>query len=383
MKQAGRNAEWIARCLFGVTVLLFGLLVLITEARADWQEEWNKTVKAAEKEGKLNIAPVGSSWYPVFTGAFQKKFPKIKVTMLPEAGPGATGQRVVTERRAQRYLQDIYIGGGITPVALLYPNKAFVPIRQHLILPDVLDQSKWWQGKHHFGDPEYKYVFFFEGTARSGPISYNTNLVKPNEIKSFWDLVKPKWKGKIASYDPTRPGTAGAGARFFYHKLGPEFLTKLYGETVKTVSRDRRQILDWLARGRYSIALFLSYPDVTKAAKQGLPVKLFPTDHFKEGASLDVYNGSTGIFDRAPHPNAARVAVNWVLSREGQMAWMKVALEKGYDYATLREDIPAKLIPAGRRRKGVDYLYTADPELGNMKPIRDLLKKAQAKARGR
>ncbi|NIO11237.1 MAG: hypothetical protein GTO40_25760, partial [Deltaproteobacteria bacterium] len=144
-----------------------------------------------------------------------------------------------------------------------------------------------------------------------------------------------------------------------------------------------RQILDWLARGRYSIALFLSYPDVTKAAKQGLPVKLFPTDHFKEGASLDVYNGSTGIFDRAPHPNAARVAVNWVLSREGQMAWMKVALEKGYDYATLREDIPAKLIPAGRRRKDVDYLYTADPELGNMKPIRDLLKKAQAKARGR
>jgi len=216
------------------TNLLMGAMTA-PEAESAWQEEWKRTVKAAEKEGKLNIAPVGSSWYPVFTESFQKKFPKIKITMLPQAGPGATGQRVVTERRAQRYIQDIYIGGGITPVALLYPNKAFVPLRPNLILPDVLDQSKWWKGKHHYGDPELKYVFFFEGTARSGPISYNTKLVNPDEIKSFWDLLKPKWKGKIVSYDPTRPGTAGAGARFFYHKLGPEFLSQLYGETVTTV----------------------------------------------------------------------------------------------------------------------------------------------------
>ncbi len=96
--------------LLGLPMMLLVGELTAPEAKSAWQEEWKRTVKAAEKEGRLNIAPVGSSWYPVFMEACQKKFPKIKVTMLPQAGPGATGQRVVTERRAQRYIQDIYIG---------------------------------------------------------------------------------------------------------------------------------------------------------------------------------------------------------------------------------------------------------------------------------
>ncbi len=45
-------------------------------------------------------------------------------------------------------------------------------------------------------------------------------------------------------------------------------------------------------------------------------------------------------------------------SREGQMAWMKAAMENGYDYATLREDLPAERIPAGRRKiRSPAYLY--------------------------
>ena len=84
-----------------LSIVLGAVFIGPGEAKASWQEEWARTVKAAKKEGQLAIAPIGSSWYPVFREVFQKKYPRIKVTMLPPAGPGAVGQRVVTERRAE------------------------------------------------------------------------------------------------------------------------------------------------------------------------------------------------------------------------------------------------------------------------------------------
>ena len=58
------------------------------------------------------------------------------------------------------------------------------------------DLSKWWQGKHHYIDPEGQYIFMYEGALYGAPISFNTSMVNEKEIKSAWDLVQPKWKGK-------------------------------------------------------------------------------------------------------------------------------------------------------------------------------------------
>ena len=73
---------------------------------------------------------------------------------------------------------------------------------------------------------------------------------KADEIKSWWDLINPKWKGKIIGYDPTIAGVARNVLWYLYMNkaLGPEFMSKLYGDMQLTLSRDHRQLVDWLRR---------------------------------------------------------------------------------------------------------------------------------------
>ena len=75
---------------------------------------------------------------------------------------------------------------------------------------------------------------------------------RPDEIKSWWDLINPKWKGKIIGYDPSIAGVARNVLWYLYMNkfLGPEFMSKLYGDMQLTLSRDHRQLVDWLADGK-------------------------------------------------------------------------------------------------------------------------------------
>ena len=350
------------------------------EAKAGWQADWEKTVKAAEKEGEI-VVYCTDGLDLVFREGLQRKYPKIKVTTLIGRG-FELGQRVMSERRAGKYIPDVFAQGSTTPVRVLYSGKALVPIRPALVLPEVLDQSKWWQGKHHYVDPENAYVFMFEGTARSGDITYNTNLVKPEEVKSYWDLLKPQWKGKIIVFDPLTAGPASNSERFFYYnsELGAEFLKRLFSETDVTVVRDNAQFFDWLGVGKFAVGLYGR--NVEKAEKQGLPVTQFFPGHFKEGASVGAYNGTLSLLNQAPHPNAAKVAINWLLSREGQMTWLEYNSRREADYDSMREDIPKeKVSPRGRRVQGVKYLMTDRPEWMDMSPIYEVIKRALATAK--
>jgi ABC-type uncharacterized transport system YnjBCD substrate-binding protein len=82
----------------------------------------------------------------------------------------------------------------------------------------------------------------------------------------------------------------------------------------------------------------------------------FDTALFKEGAPLSTSSGNIALFNNAPHPNAARVVINWLLSREGQIAYQTHDPLKD----SLREDIPKDMVPEHtRRKKGVEYLLLA------------------------
>ena len=183
------------------------------ESRPAWQIEWEKTVKAAEEEGALVIY-MTQAFEPVFREVFQKKFPKIKVTLVTGRGPDLS-QRVMSERRAERFAVDLYISGNISPLTVFHKAKILEPVKPLLLLPEVLDTSVWYEGKHHYDDPENRFIFVFEGTPRSGEITYNTKLVNPAEIKSYWDLLNPKWKGKFVSVDPLVSGPISAAHIFF------------------------------------------------------------------------------------------------------------------------------------------------------------------------
>jgi iron(III) transport system substrate-binding protein len=218
-------------------------------------------------------------------------------------------------------------------------------------------------------DEEEKYIFVFNADVQSD-FSYNSKLVNPKEFRSLWDFLNPKWKGKMVMYDPT---LASGSMQFVYHhpELGPPFLRRLFSEMEIPASRDYRQLGDWLAVGKYALILFTNADriDLEIAKKQGLPVDSFDPTTFKEGAILGSANGNLALIDRAPHPNSARVAINWLLSRKGQTIYQRILQNN-----SRRIDIPKDHMPPNKRRKeGVQYVWTDKPEWLDMKPILDFV----------
>ena len=349
------------------------------DSRPAWQMEWEKTVKAAEEEGTLVIY-MTQAFEPVFREVFQKKFPKIKVTLVTGRGPDLS-QRVMSERRAERFAVDLYVSGNISPLTVFHKAKILEPVKPLLLLPEVLDTSAWYEGRHHYDDPENRFIFVFEGTPRSGEITYNTKLVNSTEIKSYWDLLQPKWKGKFVSVDPLVSGPISAAHIFFYKHpdLGPEFLRRFHADTEIAIVRSNEQMLDWLSAGKYAFGI--GARDVDTAMLQGLPLNQFLPASLKEGSSVTAYNGTLSHFNRAPHPNAAKVAVNWLLSREGQTAWLDSNQKTGGLYDSLREDISKdKVSERARRVKGAKFLWLNPEWIGELDAIRDIIKKALASA---
>ncbi len=366
-------------CLFVLTLVWLGSSSAFSAEGKGWQAEWDKTVQAAKKEGQVTVY-VSSRGVTHPSDAFQKKYPEIKY--LSVVSPTAMiAQRTMSERRARKYIVDVILAGANPNYQVFYRNGVLDPIRPALILPENVDKSHWVRGKQFYIDPEGKYVFvFFGNVARVG--SYNTKLVDPAEFKSYRDFLKPKWKGKILARDIRRPGSGGDAMRFFYAsaELGPDFIGQFFGETGITLTGNNRQGVDWLSRGRFPVGLFLGR--VAQAKAQGLPVDEFDPHNFKEGAPLGISGGSVVLVKNAPHPNAAKVFINFLLSREGQKAMQKKMVRLGAGADSMRLDISKDYVPRiVRRRKGAKYTFTATPKLTNMLPIYKVVNKALARAK--
>jgi iron(III) transport system substrate-binding protein len=347
------------------------------EARSAWPEEWERTVKAAEQEGQLVIYSLNDMSELFSHSAFQQKFPKIKMVMV-SARAGDLANRILAERRGGKFLGDIGNLGNTSPLTVAQ-GKGLDPIPSAFILPEVKDETKWWQGKHQFIDSDGKYILVYVA-APLYLVAYNTNLANPAEFKSYWDLLNPKWKGKMAAFDLRAGGFANTRDRFFYHnpELGPKFLKRLYSEMDLTFYRQYPQGEDWLATGKFALCL-CRHQSISEAKAQGLPVDLIDPAAFKEGIGIESRAKTLSLFNKAPHPNAAKVFINWFLSREGQIDFQKLSakyIPAGAE-GSLRMDIPKDdIAPRNRLLPGVKYVPQWNPELFDMEPIRKVFSDA-------
>jgi iron(III) transport system substrate-binding protein len=338
----------------------------------DWEKEWKVTIQAARKEGKL-VFHAGNSVEPCFN-EFQKKFPEIKVTRMLTQGGNAAHERLIAERRAGVYVADIvHLGAGSG--SLLASAGALDPLEPYMIFPEVLDQSKWFEGRHYFADKDGKYLLKYASNP-GVDISYNTKLVNPDSIKSYWDILDAKWKGKIATYDPRVRGSRLFSYFYYNPELGPRYLRRLFGEMELTPSRDRRQITDWLAQGKFAIALRTA-PEASTlddAKAHGLPVNWFSPGHFKEAVAISGGPAHIAVINRAPHPNAAKLFINWFLSREGQLVAQSIAAKQGDSIDSLRIDISKDMIPPDFRRTEKTKFFDMDtPEHASDDPALKLI----------
>src|SRR5262245_25654322 len=129
------------------SVLLLGLLISVGTAHAadskpSWQLMWENTIAAAKKEGRLNFY-VGRYGSEPLLNEFRKEFPQIKIVSTNGTG-NSLGTRIVAEARAGNVLADLYSGGAVTNFEILYKGKILDSIRSALILPENLDEAKWY-----------------------------------------------------------------------------------------------------------------------------------------------------------------------------------------------------------------------------------------------
>jgi iron(III) transport system substrate-binding protein len=327
--------------------------------------EWGRVVAAARKEGKVVIySDPGRE--KIYTDYFEPAFPGIKAEIV---SGNRLSTRIAAERRTDKFIPDVYLAGASYGD---YPGlrglNAFLPIRPALLVPEVLDESKWFEGKLWFADEEEKYILMFS-LQTATKMAVNTNLVNPAELTSYKQLLDPKWRGKIVSSDVTAGGQGGGNIRYLYlnPRLGPDFLRKLYGEMDVTLSRDDRQSIDWLAQGRFAILLFPAWLEVTRAKEAGLPVETVNAQQMEEGYALTTGPNNLYLMNLAPNPNAAKVFANWFLSRDGQMAFEKVVQSPSLRVDTpTKELLQARLVP----KKGGNYMVStlhkysrSDPEI--------------------
>jgi iron(III) transport system substrate-binding protein len=322
----------------------------------DWQKTWDATLAKAKTERKVVVT---GSPDPVMRSkvipAFEQRY-GISVDFIAGRA-GELVERTRMDRSAGLYSNDAYMTGVATAFNVLYPEKMIDPLKPLLILPEVTDGSKWKRGSIWFMDPEEQYLLRMFSKVGS-EFFINTDEVKPGEMRSVYDLLNPKWKGKISTEDPL--DTGGNGVNFaanLYRQLGPDFVRKLYIDQKPAISRNRRQVADWVARGTYPICFTCRGDDVRLLQDEGFPVAaIYELEGLRGHAGPSPFLMS--IANKPAHPNAARVFINWMATKEALTLYSRGQLS-----STLRNDVDESFLdPRSIPREGVSYIEDSGPE---------------------
>ena len=346
-----------------------------------FEEEWEALKAVARDEGKLVLVTGGNASrasVPPIREAFGDQF-GIEVTIAGGRG-SQHGSRIAAEREAGRYEVDVGILGRTTMGPRLGDAGFLTPIQEQLFHPDALDLSKWWMNRFWYREPdgvEPKYSLAFAVKALKDPttFSYNTDLVTEADIaaiESVWDFLDDKWKGKLIALGPLESGSHGSITDAYAHPaMGPEWLARFYSKELDvTFVGDVRQIVDSIAMGGgHAFSLFDQGAGsaLLMLAAQGLPVAEW-TKNLKEGGVLKTTSPTwIGMMDRAPHPNAAKLFLNWWLTQEGQTAYHTMSASP--PPPSLREDVPlGETLPQDRRDPGALYeMSSLDTSLPNLR----------------
>lgn len=246
------------------------------------------------------------------------------------------------------------MGGAQSLYTTGYNNRMYDPIPPVLIHPEAIDSSKWITGRIWYMDPEQQYILRLSNYV-STFITVNTDEVRAQEIAMWKDLLDPKYRGKISVYDPTRPGTGWNTAQYLLKEFGEDYIRSLYQGQQPFVSSDSRELADRMARGTYPLSLGLGSDNVERLKGEGLPIMAVHNLADAPGAVTAGF-GLGVLLNRAPHPNAAKLFINWMATKEGQTTW-----HESENTVSIRTDLENAWAPDYTVPKpGVDYFDTYD-----------------------
>lgn len=283
-----------------LTLASAGMAILALAPAARAQEFGSpELIAAAKAEGKLvfytaNFAEIEQQ----VIKAFNKRFPEIKVEMVRAPG-GQLITRVKTEAAAGKLIADVV---DHSDRALMQPLE---DLFQDYAPPNAADYSK---------DALISPKLWPRATI-AWSIGYNTELVK-DPPKSWMDLTKPQYDKLIGQVFAQSGGTTWTRIMFERQVLGEDYWAR-QAATHPVLYPSGAPTADALVRGEIAIAPLL-YNVIYQKKKDGAPIEIFFPP---EGAPVNPY--ASGIPKTAAHPNAARLFLNWCLSKEGQTFMIK------------------------------------------------------------
>jgi iron(III) transport system substrate-binding protein len=130
------------------------------------------------------------------------------------------------------------------------------------------------------------------------------------------DLIKPEWAGKISMDDP-RGGSVFNQLAVLLKYYGDDYIRTLLLTQKPVIPGSKRQQVEWMVSGRYPIGFGVVVEDMIEYSSHGARVDMI--EPIKSPALSYGYGfGGIAMIDKAPHPNAAKVFINWILTKEVQ-----------------------------------------------------------------
>jgi iron(III) transport system substrate-binding protein len=294
-------------------------------------------VARAEQEGELVFyCHENEAGTAGIMEGFQKDFPKIKTSYV-RAQTGALYNKIISERSAGRHDVDVIQLSDLAPAVDFQKRGGYETY--------VSPETDAYQAEH-LSSP--RGAFFWTGVSFAG-ISYNKVKVKPDDAPKSWtDLLDPRWKNQMSCK------ISSSGLQFVQWYT----LKKLYGADFwKAFARQnprgfdsRVQLFDRLAKGDDKVTAIAEYAAFTLYKKKGADVEFVAPADGLPATPLVV-----GAVSKAPHPEAAKLFVDWAMSNRGQ-AWYQT--NPNLVYGSVRTDAPPML--TGVRLRDFKLLYPAD-----------------------
>lgn len=282
----------------GMVIVLFLVLSFIANPASLRAETAAAVLDKAKAEGKV-------VWYvsvdlPVAQAVargFEKKYPSLKVEIFRNSSESQL-TRVLAEFTNKRYIPDV--------ISMNVMNTHLVKSKGVLAKYFSPEAKAYAEG---FKDPEGYWVSdHFNGYV----VAYNTKMIAPADAPKTWDdLLSPRFRGKIM-FDSTKAQWFIAQLDRMGQEKGMEYMRKLAAQ--KTIPRrGLTQIVQLMAAGEAPVSLFSNLARVEEMRKKGAPVV---------AAQVQPMIGSvdcSAIAAQAPRPNAAKVFIDYILTRDAQI----------------------------------------------------------------
>ncbi len=283
-------------------------------------EQAAKLYEAAKKEGEVMVYNQASiqEWEEI-GAAFQKKYPGIKVDAFAGTSE-AMRDKVLTEAKARKVVGDVMVRANMQDTYTFTQEGVFEPY--------LSPQDKYFDEKHY--DPKG----LWHGHARyPHVIEYNVkSITKEQAPKSYADLLKPEFKGKLGLEANAVPWFSGM-LRIMGRDKGLEYMKKLAEQKPRLIS-GHTSLHKLVTSGEIPVAAYMYSFRAVADKENGLVEWVNPT----EGTSGDAV--FVAVVKNTTHPNAARLVLDFVLSEEVAQIMVKqlyIPLRKGAELGKLAD----------------------------------------------